>query len=373
MSGARSSRLSIDTNDGPDATDFSMPVDAYVAQSELAVPAYVRVISGCKDSELAADVGSTKKFDVVRVLQVNFPQASLMTTTRQIENPDGAGGACTSALLASIEHAEDSAELTWSELLRRMNLKLSEYNIRQQVQMSCSRRLDLSLHPFSVLNPLHVPKTSKTRALIVGINYAGSSSDLKGCINDASAVREFLIREGFGPDQVRILADDDHVDTVPPTYDNILEGIRWLVKDVTKHDSLFFHFSGHVSAVKDDNGDEKDNQDEAIVPVDFDSKGVLLDDTLLQELVLPLPVDAYLTCLVDCCHSGTIVDLPFSLVIPKEETSSTRSLILAQNPSFSFRNALRYGMGVSVTPKGSGLENLQKFAQDLKCTIPVAM
>ena len=65
--------MSVETNDdGPDATDFSMPVDAYIAQSELAVPAYVRVISGCKDSELAADVGSTKKFDVVRtcVLQV---------------------------------------------------------------------------------------------------------------------------------------------------------------------------------------------------------------------------------------------------------------------------------------------------------------
>ena len=215
--------------------------------------------------------------------------------------------------------------MTWSGLLRRMNLKLTEFNISQQVQMSCSRRLDLSLHPFSVINPLHVPKTSKTRALIVGINYTGSSSDLNGCINDASAVREYLIREGFGADEVRMLADDGD-GAVPPTYDNILEGIRWLVKDVTKNDSLFFHFSGHGYAVKDDNGDEKYNQDEAIVPVDFDSKGVLLDDTLLQELVLPLPVDAYLTCLVDCCHSGTIVDLPFSLVIPKEEaTSSTRS------------------------------------------------
>ena len=61
----------------------------------------------------------------------------------------------------------------------------------------------------------------------------------------------------------------------------------------------------------DKNGDEKDGFDEAMVPVDYASGGVILDDTLLEILVCPLPKGSSMTCFIDSCHSGTMLDLPY--------------------------------------------------------------
>ncbi len=37
------------------------------------------------------------------------------------------------------------------------------------------------------------------KALLIGINYAGTSSALRGCINDVHNIRELLVSEGFQP------------------------------------------------------------------------------------------------------------------------------------------------------------------------------
>ena len=67
----------------------------------------------------------------------------------------------------------------------------------------------------------------------------------------------------------------------------------------------------HGVSVPDKNGDEADGFDEALVPVDYKKAGVILDDTLLEKLVCPLPKGAIMTCFIDCCHSGTMLDLPY--------------------------------------------------------------
>ena len=54
--------------------------------------------------------------------------------------------------------------------------------------------------------------------------------------------------------------------------------------------------------------------DEALVPVDYSTAGVILDDTLLEILVCPLPKGAVMTCFIDCCHSGTMLDLPYGFL-----------------------------------------------------------
>jgi hypothetical protein len=50
--------------------------------------------------------------------------------------------------------------------------------------------------------------------------------------------------------------------------------------------------------------------DETICPVDFDRAGMITDDTIFNLIVAPLPSGCRLTAVMDCCHSGTGMDLP---------------------------------------------------------------
>jgi len=58
--------------------------------------------------------------------------------------------------------------------------------------------------------------------------------------------------------------------------------------------------------------DEVDKQDETIVPLDYEQAGQITDNELHQVLVEPLPAGVRLTCIFDSCHSGTVVDLPYT-------------------------------------------------------------
>jgi len=75
---------------------------------------------------------------------------------------------------------------------------------------------------------------------------------------------------------------------------------------------FFLHYSGHGTKIKDDDrSEEDDGYDEALVPVDYDSNGLILDDDLYDIVVKGLPEGVHVVCLMDCCHSGTVLDLPY--------------------------------------------------------------
>ena len=159
--------------------------------------------------------------------------------------------------------------------------------------------------------------TGKRKALLVGINYFGKGeAELDGCVADAERVKAFLVARGFHdtPRSMRVLADTSPTMGLMPTRANILRGIEWLVKDAAAGDVLFFHFSGHGTQQVDVSGDEADGLDECIVPSDHETSGLLTDDQLFDRLVRPLPAGCRLTALMDCCGSGTGLDLPFSAV-----------------------------------------------------------
>ena len=60
------------------------------------------------------------------------------------------------------------------------------------------------------------------------------------------------------------------------TRDNLEEAVtRWLPSVSRPGDTVFIFFSGHGGQLPDDNGDEKDQLDEFIVPHDFVSAGIL--------------------------------------------------------------------------------------------------
>ncbi|KAL0961023.1 hypothetical protein HGRIS_006015 [Hohenbuehelia grisea] len=154
--------------------------------------------------------------------------------------------------------------------------------------------------------------TGRKKALCIGINYRGQPNELRGCINDARHVRDFLIRRyGYKGEDIVLLSDDSHDPRKIPTKRNILDAMKWLVRSARPDDSLFFHYSGHGGQTPDLDGDEVDGYDEVIYPLDFKQKGHITDDVMHDIMVKPLPKGCRLTGLFDCCHSGTVLDLPY--------------------------------------------------------------
>ncbi|WWC85156.1 uncharacterized protein L201_000013 [Kwoniella dendrophila CBS 6074] len=117
------------------------------------------------------------------------------------------------------------------------------------------------------------------KALLIGINYFGTSAELSGCINDVHNVQKFICeRYGYRPADIVILTDDSNDPRTMPTRDNIIKGMKWLVQGAQRDDALFLHYSGHGTQTEDLDGDEGDGDDEAICPVDYETAGLIIDD-----------------------------------------------------------------------------------------------
>ncbi|KAJ2416054.1 Ca(2+)-dependent cysteine protease [Coemansia sp. RSA 2530] len=174
------------------------------------------------------------------------------------------------------------------------------YNIPQDIQQEASK-VTLS------------NCRGRKRALLIGINYAGTKHMLKGCINDVHNIKKFITEHfGFKESDMVILTDDQRDNPRRmPTHENIIKAMKWLVSDARMNDSFFFHYSGHGSTVESKTGDEIDGNDETICPVDFESRGQIIDDVMNAIMVRPLPRGARLTAIFDCCHSASALDLPF--------------------------------------------------------------
>ncbi|KAF8628785.1 hypothetical protein AX15_003724 [Amanita polypyramis BW_CC] len=154
--------------------------------------------------------------------------------------------------------------------------------------------------------------TGRRKALCIGINYSGQRNELKGCINDALNMRKFLMQNyRFRSSEIMILTDDGRDPRRHPTRQNMLAGMQWLVEGARPHDSLFIHYSGHGGQKRAEDDEEADGLDEVIFPVDFKESGDIIDNELNQILVKPLPPGCRLTGVFDCCHSGTVLDLPY--------------------------------------------------------------
>ena len=145
------------------------------------------------------------------------------------------------------------------------------------------------------------------KALIIGINYTGTSSELNGCINDAENIKKELLKRSYLLENIVTLTDETEK---KPTRSNILMELLGLVLSGEKR--LFFHYSGHGSYIRNINGYENDGWDECLVPIDYEKSGMVLDDEI-RGVLCSLTEGQSLTCLLDCCHSGTGVDLAYNL------------------------------------------------------------
>ncbi|KAF0852385.1 conserved mitochondrial Peptidase C14 (caspase) domain-containing protein [Andalucia godoyi] len=181
----------------------------------------------------------------------------------------------------------------------------------------------------SMMGPV-APAVAKKAALIIGINYSRDpEAKLSGCVNDTSYVRRMLREQfGFTDGDMYVLTDPVQPGSFPPTKANILKYLRKLVDLAVNegYTELFLEYSGHGSHIDDEDGDEEDGQDEVLVPMDYKTAGFIKDDELMADFLLRLPKTVRLTVLMDCCHSGTMLDLPFSYKGNDEFSRASRSV-----------------------------------------------
>ncbi|KAJ7961877.1 metacaspase 1 [Quillaja saponaria] len=152
----------------------------------------------------------------------------------------------------------------------------------------------------------------RKKAVICGISYRYSRNELKGCINDANCMRYLLINKFKFPESSILTLTEEQTDPYRiPTKHNIRMALYWLVQGCQPGDSLLFHYSGHGSRQRNYNGDEVDGYDETLCPLDFETQGMIVDDEINTTIVRPLPHGVKLHAMIDACHSGTVLDLPF--------------------------------------------------------------
>jgi hypothetical protein len=146
-------------------------------------------------------------------------------------------------------------------------------------------------------------------AVLFGLNYSNDESlKLRGCINDVKNMSEVLQKKwGFKTD---VYTDDESPEKttgmgmVRALYELAIRSWRENLRTV------WIHYSGHGSYMKDRSGDERDGYDECLVPSDVRQSGLIPDD-FLHRLFRFFNPNTKVVCVFDCCHSGTMVDLPY--------------------------------------------------------------
>lgn len=74
-----------------------------------------------------------------------------------------------------------------------------------------------------------------------------------------------------------------------------------------------------------------DGYDEVLVPVNFQNAGLITDDDLYTALVGPMARGVTVTSLFDCCHSGTVLDLPYHF----KANGNENAMVIPQTFTFS--------------------------------------
>jgi hypothetical protein len=191
---------------------------------------------------------------------------------------------------------------------RRLNFRQKQASLGalavqyNNVLVSLQNKLKTNIEAVNKLSIIPI-KINRKKALLFGLNYTGTNSQLNGCINDAKLIQERIKTKGFT--EINLLTDQT---LVTPTREKIISEIKKILSEATEGDLIFIYYSGHGSYTIDRNADELDGKDEMIIPLDFKP---IKDDELKLLIQENLKKNVTLFCLFDCCNSGTALDLKY--------------------------------------------------------------
>jgi len=161
------------------------------------------------------------------------------------------------------------------------------------------------------INIVAQKENSKYALIIAVANYPKNtgwnsiSSD-----NDVVILEDALLRQGFKKEDISIIIDEG------ANKQSILNQLETLTNKVNSGDIVVIHFSGHGQQIIDDNSDEPDGYDEALIPFDarisyssnYRGENHFRDDefsSILVKLRNKLGKTGNVLVILDSCHSGT--------------------------------------------------------------------
>ena len=151
--------------------------------------------------------------------------------------------------------------------------------------------------------------SGEKHALIIGINYNEDQmkeDDLQGCVNDMNNIKEVLQgRCCFMEEDITTLKNSE------ATRETIEEELLNLVIFSHKNpgSEIWLSYSGHGSNVTSFR--EEDLKSEVICPSDYATSGVITDRWLQENFVEGLEKTSKVFVLMDCCNSGSNLNLPY--------------------------------------------------------------
>jgi hypothetical protein len=173
--------------------------------------------------------------------------------------------------------------------------------------------------------------TTSTRqkiAVILSCDYYGRN-ELHGCVNDGNDIKKFLIKErGFKASNVTTVYNNEM------TVKGIWVALKEMVDQshaISKLDqipTMFLYYSGHGLLVPNNNGDEEDNADSAIVPWDHEKNGFIIDDQLYNRFITKLHPSTELFIFPDCCYSGSNFDLKYRSITQRADVANLETKII---------------------------------------------
>lgn len=223
---------------------------------------------------------------------------------------------------------------------------------------------------------------NKKIALLIGINYIGTSAELYGCHNDVIKIKQVLMSNyNYLESNINMLIDKK--DYLQPTASNILSALNTIYIQCKKEviEEVFIYYSGHGTNIIDMDKDETDGKDECIVPLDYVKSGIITDDIIYKFLSQLAPVKKKIIWIFDSCNSASCTDLLYSFTINNanqviKQNLSKRKPITNNKNIFVLSGCLDAKVSYDVrepdgTPCGLLSYNLRKTLEqfDYNCTI----
>ncbi len=217
-----------------------------------------------------------------------FGIGAASTTGEVVWSPNGQTSGA-SASHATTHGGFDNDAATLNSMARRISGKSSLTVFETETERSFTPTAAVAESSARATRP------PRRRAVCIGIDDY-PASPLHGCVNDANDWSAALEGVGF---ETSLLTNGQ------ATRNGLIRAISDLIEGSRAGDVLVFQYAGHGTHVDDVDGDETDDdQDEALVPFDYEEGNFLIDDDI-GDLLDRVPQGVNFTCFMDCCHSGT--------------------------------------------------------------------
>ena len=147
----------------------------------------------------------------------------------------------------------------------------------------------------------------EARALLIAAADYYYLPSLKAPPRDAKDMSEALQALGVPAENIQVLSDASGSHA---TRQNIIDALERLKHESMPGELVVLYYSGHGTQVRDQNGDESDQRDEALVPVDaplrMEPSDVVLDDHIKSTIDHIRANGANVWAIFDSCLSGTL-------------------------------------------------------------------